>query len=91
MSSEQAHTEAEIIAALKQVDAGRKAEDVAREVGVSKHTLYSWKAKYGGVESSQAQEAKQLRDENTRLRELVADLSLDKEALQSVIRKNGWS
>jgi len=85
------HTEAEMIAALKQMDAGRKAEDVAREVGVSKHTLYSWKAKYGGMDASQAQEAKQLRDENNRLRKLVADLSLDKEALQSVIRKNGWS
>jgi putative transposase len=85
------HTEAEMIAALKQMEAGRKAEDVAREVGVSKHTLYSWKAKYGGMDASQAQEAKQLREENTRLRKLVADLSLDKEALQSVIRKNGWS
>jgi putative transposase len=59
--------------------------------GVSKHTLYAWKAKYGGTDVSQAQEAKQLRDENNRLRKLVADLSLDKEALQSVIRKNGWS
>ena len=68
---------------------GRKAEDVAREVGVSKHTIYAWKAKYGGMDVSQAQEAKQLRDENTKLRKLVADLSLDKEALQSVIRKNG--
>ena len=85
------HTEAEMIAALKQMEAGRKAEDVAREVGISKHTLYSWKAKYGGMDASQAQEAKQLRDENNRLRKLVADLSLDKEALQSVIRKNGWS
>jgi putative transposase len=85
------HTEAEMIAALKQMETGRKAEDVAREVGVSKHTLYSWKAKYGGMDASQAQEAKQLREENTRLRKLVADLSLDKEALQSVIRKNGWS
>ncbi len=85
------HTEAEMIAALKQMEAGRKAEDVAREVGVSKHTLYAWKAKYGGMEVSQAQEVKQLREENTRLRKLVADLSLDKEALQSVIRKNGWS
>jgi putative transposase len=80
-----------MIAALKQMETGRKAEDVAREVGVSKHTLYSWKAKYGGMDASQAQEAKQLRDENNRLRKLVADLSLDKEALQSVIRKNGWS
>jgi putative transposase len=85
------HSEAEIIAAVKQVDAGRKVEDVAREVGVSAHTIYAWKAKYGGMDVSQAQEAKQLRDENTRLRKLVADLSLDKEALQSVIRKNGWS
>ena len=85
------HSEAQIIGALKQLEAGRKAEDVAREVGVSKHTLYAWKAKYGGMDVSQAQEAKQLREENTRLRKLVADLSLDKEALQSVIRKNGWS
>jgi putative transposase len=89
--SKSKHTEAQIIAVLKQVEAGRKAEDVARECGVSKHTIYAWKTKYGGMEVSEAQEAKQLRDENTRLRKLVADLSLDKEALQSVIRKNGWS
>ena len=46
--SKSRHTEAQMIAALKQVEAGRKAEDVAREVGVSKHTIYAWKAKYGG-------------------------------------------
>ena len=80
-----------MIGALKQLEAARKTEDVGREVGVSKYTIYAWKAKYGGMDVSQAQEAKQLRDENTRLRKLVADLSLDKEALQSVIRKNGWS
>jgi putative transposase len=85
------HSEAEMIAALKQMEAGRKAEDVAREVGVSKHTIYAWKAKYGGMEVSEAQEVKQLREENARLKRLVADLSLDKDALQSVIRKNGWS
>jgi len=89
--SKSRHTEAEMIGALKQMEAGRKAEDVAREVGVSKHTIYAWKAKYGGMDVSQAQEAKQLRDENTRLRKLVADLSLDKDALQWVIEKNGWS
>ena len=88
--SKSRHTEAEMIGALKQVEAGRKAEDVAREVGVSKHTIYAWKAKYGGMDVSQAQEAKQLRDENTRLRKLVADLSLDKDMLQAVIAKNGW-
>ena len=85
------HTEAQMVAALQQVDAGRAAADVGREVGVSAATIYAWKAKYGGMDVSQAQEAKQLRDENTKLRKLVADLSLDKEALQSVIRKNGWS
>jgi putative transposase len=51
------HTEAQMIAALKQLEAGRKAEDVAREVGVSKHTIYAWKAKYGGMDVSEAQEA----------------------------------
>ena len=85
------HTEAQMIGALKQMEAGRKAEDVAREVGVSKHTIYAWKAKYGGMDVSQAQQAKQLREENNLLRKLVADLSLDKDMLQSVIRKNGWS
>ena len=85
------HTEAQMIGALKQVEAGRAVEDVARELGVSKHTLYAWKAKYGGMDVSQAQEAKQLRDENSRLRKLVVDLSLDKEMLKAVIAKNGWS
>jgi putative transposase len=85
------HSEAAIIGALQQLDAGRKAADVAREVGVSPFTIYAWKAKYGGMDVSQAQEAKQLREENARLKRLVADLTLDKDALQSVIRKNGWS
>ena len=76
-----------MIAAVKQLEAGRKAEDVAREVGVSTHTVYAWKSKYGGMDVSEAQEARRLRDENARLRKLVADLSLDKEALQSVIEK----
>jgi putative transposase len=89
--SKSRHTEAEMIAALKQVEAGRKVEDVAREVGVSKHTIYGWKAKYGGMDVNEVQEVKQLREENGRLKKLVADLSSDKDALQSVIRKNGWS
>jgi hypothetical protein len=61
---------------------------------VSKHTIYAWKAKYGGMEVSEAEEVKHLRDENARLKKLVADLSLDKDMLQSVIRKNSlgsWS
>ena len=85
------HSEAAIVAALQQLDAGRKVADVAREAGVSTYTIYAWKSKYGGMDVSQAQEARQLRDENARLKRLVADLSLDRDALQSVIRKNGWS
>ena len=83
------HTEAEMIGALKQVEAGRRAEDVAREMGVSKHTIYAWKAKYGGLEVNEAQRLRELEDENHRLKKLVADLSLDKEMLKAVIVKNG--
>ena len=86
--SKSKHSEAQMIGALKQVEAGRKVDDVAREQGVSKHTIYAWKAKYGGLDVSEAQEMKQLREENARLKKLVADLSLDKDMLQSVIRKN---
>ena len=85
------HTEAQIIGAVKQVEAGRKADEVAREVGVSTHTIYAWKQKYGGMDVAEAQELKALRDENSRLKKLVADLPLDKDALQFVIKKNGYS
>jgi putative transposase len=85
------HTEAQIIAALKQVEAGRRVEDVAREVGVSQHTIYAWKAKYGGMEVNEAQRLRSLEDENSRLKRLVAELSLDREMLKAVIAKNGLS
>jgi putative transposase len=77
-----------MIEALKQMEAGRTAAEVGRQYGVTQHTIYAWKAKYGGMDVSEAQEVKQLREENARLKKLVADLSLDKDALQSVIRKN---
>jgi putative transposase len=80
-----------MIGAIKQVEAGRKADEVAREMGVSKHTIYAWKQKYGGVDVAEAQELKQLRDENARLKKLVAEYALDREALKSVITKNGYS
>jgi putative transposase len=85
------HTEAQIIAALKQVEAGRRVEDVARDVGVSQHTIYAWKAKYGGMEVNEAQRLRSLEDENSWLKRLVADLSLDREMLKAVIAKNGLS
>ena len=84
------HSEEQIIGVLKQMEAGRKVAEVAREVGVSEATLYTWKSKYGGMEVSEARRLRELEEENRRLKQLVADLSLDKEALKVVIRKNGW-
>ena len=85
------HTEAQIIAALKQDEAGRTVDDVARECPVSQATIYTWKSKFGGMEVSKAQRLRSLEDENSRLKRLVADLNLDKEMLKAVIAKNGLS
>ena len=85
------HSEEQIIGVLKQMEAGRKVGELAREVGVSEATLYAWKSKYGGMEVSEARRLRELEEENRRLKQLVADLSLDREALKGVIRKNGWS
>lgn len=83
--------EAQIIGILKQHEAGQKVADLAREHGISDATIYTWKSKYGGMEVNEAQRLKALDDENRRLKTLVADLSLDREMLKAVIRKNGWS
>jgi putative transposase len=85
------YSEEQIIGVLKQMEAGRKVVDLARELGVSEATLYTWKSKFGGLEVNEARRLKELEDENRRLKHMVADLSLDKEALKAVIRKNGWS
>jgi putative transposase len=84
-------SEEQIIGILKQHEAGRKVPELAREIGVSEATIYTWKSKYGGMEVRDAQKLKALEDENRRLKHLVADLSLDKEVLKAVISKNGWS
>jgi putative transposase len=85
------HSEEQIIGVLKQMEAGRKVSELARELGVSEATLYTWKSKYGGMEVNEARRLKEMEEENRRLKQLVADLSLDREALKGVIRKNGWS
>ena len=85
------YTEEKIVAAVKQMEGGRATKEVARELGVSDQTLYNWKAKYGGMEVSDVKRLRALEEENRRLKEMVADLSLDKAALTTVIRKNGWS
>jgi putative transposase len=83
------YSEEQIIGVLKQMEAGRKVTDLARELGLSEGTLYVWKSKFGGLEVSEARRLKELEDENRRLKHMVADLSLDKKALKTVIRKNG--
>ena len=85
------YREEQIIAILKQHEAGVKTTDLCREHGISEATFYNWKAKYSGMEVGEAQRLKQLEEENRRLKHLVADLSLDREALKAVIGKNGWS
>ena len=85
------YTEEQVIGAVKQMEAGRKAREIARELGMSEATLYAWKSKYGGMEVSEAKRLRDLEQENSRLKKLVADLLLDKDALQTVVRKNGWS
>jgi putative transposase len=84
-------SEEQIIGILKQQEAGGKVADLAREHGISEATIYTWKSKYGGLEVNEAQRLKSLEDENRRLKHLVADLSLDKEVLKAIVRKNGWS
>jgi putative transposase len=79
-------TTEQIIGVLKQHEAGQKVPELALEMGVSEATIYTWKSKYGGMDVSEAQRLKSLEDENRRL-----NLSLDKEALKGIVRKNGWS
>jgi putative transposase len=83
--------EEQMIGAVKQLEAGRAAAEIARELGVSDQTLYNWRSKYSGLEVNEAKRLRDLEDENRRLKTMVADLSLDKEALKAVLRKNGWS
>jgi putative transposase len=85
------YREEQIIGVLKQHEAGVKTADLCREHGISEATFYNWKSKFGGMDVSEAQRLRQMEDENRRLKQLVADLSLDKEMLKAVIRKNGWS
>jgi putative transposase len=81
------HSEEQIVYALRQVEAGKKVADICREVGVSQQAFYSWKRRYGGVGLSELRELRQLREENRKLKNLVADLTLDKHILQEVLSK----
>ena len=77
----------QIVGVLKQAEVGVPIAEIIRKAGISEQTFYRWKKQYVGLESDQVREMKQLQDENSRLKLLVAELSLDKTMLQDVLRK----
>jgi len=82
------YTEEQIIGVLKEAEAGMPVADLCRKYGIHQTTLYNWKAKYGGLTVSEAKRLRSLEDENRRLKNIVADLTLDNQALKAVVSKN---
>ena len=80
-------TEEQIITILKKQEAGVKLADICREHGISTGTFYQWRSKFGGMEVSEAKKLRSLEDENRRLKQIVADLTLDNHALKYVVEK----
>lgn len=80
-------TEEQIIKVLQEGEAGRAVKDILREHGISQDTYYRWKRKYGGLEVSDAKRLRELEEENRRLKQIVADQSLDLRALKDVVSK----
>lgn len=80
--------EAQIIGFLKQAESGVPVQEVCRQNGIAKATFYKWRAKYGGMEVSEAMRLRQLEEENSRLKKMVADLMLDNTMLRDVASKN---
>lgn len=80
-------TETQIIKVLKEVEGGRSIKDVCRENAISDTTYYNWKAKYGGMEVSDIKRLKELEEENRRLKQMYADLSLEHKVLKDIIEK----
>ena len=79
--------ESEIVRTLKEVEGGRNIKDVCRELGISETTYYNWKSKYGGMEASDIRRLKELEEENRKLKQMYADLSLENRALKDIIEK----
>lgn len=80
-------TEQQIAFALQQGESGTAITEICRKLGISEQTYYRWKKRYGGLMPSEVRKLRQLEEENGRLKRIVADLSVDKEMLQEVIRK----
>ena len=82
-------SEEQIVGILREQEAGAKTAEVCRRHGISDATFYKWKAKYGGLEVSEARRLKALEDENRRLKKLLAEAILDNAALKDMVGKNG--
>jgi len=80
-------TEEQIIAVLREYEAGARTADVARKHGISQATLYNWKAKYGGMDAPEAKRLRSLEDENRKLKKLLAEAMLDQAALKELLTK----
>jgi putative transposase len=80
-------TEAQIIFALKQSENGIAVSEICRKMGITDQTFYNWKKKYAGLGVSELRKLKQLEEENSKLKRIVADLTLDKQMLQDVLQK----
>ena len=83
-------TETQIVATLKKQEAGIPTKEICRELGISEATFYNWKSKYGGMEASDVRRLKELEEENSRLKRMFAELSMDHAILKDVISKKGW-
>lgn len=81
-------TEQQIVFALKQADTGVAVAEVCRKMGISEATFYNWKKKYDGLGTVELRRLRQLEEENARLKQIVADLTLDKQMLQDVLKKS---
>jgi putative transposase len=81
------HTEEQILAALHEGESGTKVAEICRRIGISQATYFLWKKKYAGLGLNEVRELRQLREENAKLKRLVADLSLDRHILQEIVQK----
>lgn len=81
------YTETQIVKILKEVEAGRKVNEVCREYGISDATYYNWKSKYGGMEALDVKRLKEFEDENRRLKQMFADLSLEHRIVKDILEK----
>ena len=82
------YTESQVVFALKQAETGTPVAEVCRKMGISEATFYNWKKKFGGLGTTELRRLRQLEEENSQLKKLVADLSLDKHMLQEVLKKS---